>query len=72
MLLIFDKELIERKNHKRRFIGKIRKAYFSGDVIFGGQNPKNWQKNFKIFIELSKVFWELKVCIVAIGNIMFH
>ena len=37
------------KGIERRFIGKIRKAYFSGEVIFGGQNPKNAKKNFKKF-----------------------
>ena len=31
---------------ERSFIGKIQKAYFSGEVIFGGQNPKKWQKFF--------------------------
>ena len=30
---------------ERRFIGKIWKAYFSGEVIFGGQNPKKMVKN---------------------------
>ena len=37
------------KGIERRFIGKIRKAYFSGEGIFGGQNPKNEKKNFKNF-----------------------
>ena len=35
---------------ERRFIGKIWKAYFSGEVIFGGQNPKNEKKFSKNFI----------------------
>ena len=34
---------------KRRNIGKIQKTFFSGEVIFGGQNPKNAKKNFKKF-----------------------
>ena len=33
-----------------RFIGKIQKTYFLGEVIFGGQNPKNGKKILKIFI----------------------
>ena len=36
-------------NFKRRIIGKIQKTFFSGEVIFGGQNPKNAKKNFKNF-----------------------
>ena len=35
---------------ERRIIGKIQKTFFSGEVIFGGQNPKNAKKNAKIFI----------------------
>ena len=31
---------------ERRFIGKIRKAYFSGEGIFGSQNPKKMAKEF--------------------------
>ena len=32
---------------KRRIIGKIQKTFFSGEVIFGGQNPKNEKKKFQ-------------------------
>jgi len=32
---------------ERRIIGKIQKTFFSGEVIFGGQNPKNAKENFK-------------------------
>ena len=35
---------------KRRIIGKIQKTFFSGEVIFGGQNPKNEKKISKNFI----------------------
>ena len=35
---------------ERRIIGKIRKTYFSGEVIFEGQNPKKWQKILKFLI----------------------
>ena len=35
---------------ERRIIGKIQKTFFSGEVIFGGQNPKNAKKNSKNFI----------------------
>ena len=35
--------------NKRRNIGKIQKTFFSGEAIFGGQNPKNAKKNFKNF-----------------------
>ena len=35
---------------KRRIIGKIQKNFFSGEVIFGGQNPKNAKENFKKYI----------------------
>ena len=31
-------------------IGKIQKTFFSGEVIFGGQNPKNEKKISKNFI----------------------
>ena len=30
----------EKLAFERRFIGKIWKTYFSGEGIFGGQNPK--------------------------------
>ena len=35
---------------ERRIIGKIQKTFFSGEVIFGGQNPKNAKKISKNFI----------------------
>ena len=35
---------------KRRIIGKIQKTFFSGKVIFGGQNQKNEKKISKNFI----------------------
>ena len=31
-------------------LAKSRKLFFSGEVIFGGQNPKNGKKYFKNFI----------------------
>ena len=31
-------------------LAKSRKLFFSGEVIFGGQNPKNEKKISKIFI----------------------
>ena len=33
--------------YERRFIGKIQKTFFSGEGIFGGQNPKNAKKKFQ-------------------------
>ena len=42
---MFQKYLFER-----RIIGKIRKTFFSGVVIFGGQNPKNEKKIQKILL----------------------
>ena len=36
--------------NERRFIGKIWKTYFSGEIIFGGQNPKNGNNLLKNFI----------------------
>ena len=43
-------EISHVSNFKRRIIGKIQKTFFSGEVIFGGQNPKNAKKISKNFI----------------------
>ena len=34
---------------KGGLLAKSRKLFFSGEVIFGGQNPKNAKENFKNF-----------------------
>ena len=41
---------------ERSFIGKIQKAYFSGEVIFGGQNPKENGNTFLKKFYCSKTF----------------
>ena len=50
------------KGIERRFIGKIRKAYFSGEVIFGGQSPK------KMEFELSSSMVQI---LIASANHLF-
>ena len=43
-------ELFIHKYLKGGSLAKSRKLFFSGEGIFGGQNPKNAKKNSKIFI----------------------
>ena len=40
---------LQNLNLKGGSLAKSRKLFFSGEVIFGGQNPKNAKKNFKKF-----------------------
>ena len=48
--ILFTKQVsVYRYSIERRIIGKIQKTFFSGEVIFGGQNPKNPKKIFKKF-----------------------
>ena len=46
----FLKTFWEINFHLKNFIGKIQKTFFSGEVIFGGQNQKMQKKISKNFI----------------------
>ena len=50
-LLNWDNESVLAVNEKLKggSLAKARKLFFSGEVIFGGQNPKNEKKKFKKF-----------------------
>ena len=50
------------KCFKRRIIGKIQKTFFSGEVIFGGQNPKN-EKKILFSKNLSEWLFLIVVCV---------
>ena len=50
-----NKQKYEKVQLKGGLLAKFRKLFFSGEVIFGGQNPKNAKKNFKKFY-CSKTF----------------
>ena len=45
-----NKQKYEKVQLKGGLLAKFRKLFFSGEVIFGGQNPKNAKKISKYFI----------------------